>query len=610
MKNSEIIKADRPPLDIQPYVENLDVKPIGEPSAPITKISQSTLATIATKTLKTAQSYRSTDKPKDAARWARVGTIGAGLFALLAILPPLPNESARVNHIRTILSPIATLAALAATKEHTETYAKELQKIRKDKAGRHQRALKAIDAIHDPASVESFIEVGEKPRIILNILNADPSLLQAEFAGQKQWATFTRYYFFLAHSRASIGQLGLEKKIKEAIGTKEAVSLDLSEGALCVDISLPLNQCSYPKVRDYLGTDRYEVLIPIGISGDRLLTVPFDSSFNGGWTNGMSGAGKSVWAISVMQYLGCRHRSSVIQYSGGEALFGAKAETFRDADFANDPHLFCPFAKDFAGILQALAKIIYECRRRSALFNEVGVQNIDEWNAGGYGEYLPKILYFIDEPESIFDQQICSPLYYRALLRQMLFIGRMCRSQGAALVLLPKSVAAGEQEIFPPGLRRTMGSLAVCLKALAADGCITLQASEEEESIARTVAHLPGRGAGFARVDGVIQRIQSLYADKPISQMPIAGKGIDRMPDQTMPNLIEVLAEFTSTQQSTEDVSLVRALEEEGISMAGLVAILKGEVSLDELRLEQTRRMKMVCQSEVDASQLVAAGEV
>jgi hypothetical protein len=600
---SKIVKAKKNLLNIEPYIERLNAKPIAKQNTAI-------VPSRSPNTLNTLRPHQSVDVPKDAAKWAHIGAIGAGLFTLLAVLPPLPRETAALNHVRTILSPIVAVSLLGATKKHTDACVEELERRRLDKVLRHERSLKGIKAVHDPSSVESFIEVGEKPRIILNILNADPSLLQAEFAGQKQWMTFTRYYFFLVHSRCPIGQLGLERKIKEAIGTKEAVSLDLSEGALCVDISLPLNQCSYPKVKDYLGTDRYEVLIPIGISGDRLLTVPFDATFNGGWTNGMSGAGKSVWAIAVMQYLGCRHRSSVIQYSGGEALFGAKAETFRDADFEGDPHLFCPFAKDFAGILQALAKIIYECRRRSALFNEVGVQNIDEWNAGGHGEYLPKILYFIDEPESIFDQQICSPLYYRALLRQMLFIGRMCRSQGAALILLPKSVAAGEQEIFPPGLRRTMGSLAICLKSLAADGCITLQASEEEESIARTVAHLPGRGAGFARVDGVIQRIQSLYADKPISQMPIAGKGIDRMPNQTMPNLIEVLAEFTSTQQSTEDISLVRALEEEGISMAGLVAILKGEVSLDELRLEQTRRMKMVYQSEVESSQLVATGEV
>lgn len=543
----------------------------------------STSEQLASKTLtnasKIVKSYQSTSDMVQAGRWSKIGTLGALFGVLLGITPGLPENW---RDARAIASPAIVFVSLELTKKHTRECVKAKKLKRTEDVERFERDKTQIVTKYRPYATPNLIKVGGESRAVANVLNSDQNNLQVEAHGQKTWGTYHRFYFGVVHMSDHANLYKWKDAIKQTLSTNEAVTINWEEGKLCVDVSRPQNECVYPLVRENIGTDRHQILIPKGMNGDRLLFMPFDSQFNGGWVTGMSGSGKSQWAIAAADFLRRRHSNKVVQYSMGEILLGAKTRAFYDADWADDPHLFCPLAQGYVSVIRSLAKIIYECRRRAKLFAEAGVQNVDEYNALGEGEYLPRILYFLDEPETVFDGDLCQPMYRVTLLKMFLIIARMCRSQGAAIIFLPKSVAAGDKDVFPVGLRRTSGSLAICLKALASDGCITLQANEQEEGFAGAVAHLPGRGAGITRENGELIRVQGLLADK-LDKSAIVGYGRDEQPDQSLPEFLEVIAEFCAGTMQ-EDKELEEVLAAEGIDYDTLIAVAEGKLSVGEVR--------------------------
>lgn len=564
------------------------------------QLSTNTISRIVHKASQVIDSYKDTTQPDNAASWAKIGTLGSILGLAFSLAPGLPEQ---IKPWQAPTGLAISTVCLNSTRKHTKTAvrAKELKRL--TQVEQHERAKLNIETTYRPWDAPNLIKVGGEARSVANVLNTDPNSLQVEAFGEKVWGTFKRYYFGVVYKDDRADLFNWKPMIRETLATTEAVTLEWSEGRLCVDVSKPKRECAYPKVSEQLGSDRHQILIPLGMNGDKLLTIPLDSQFNGGWITGMSGSGKSYSVIGILDFLRRRHSARVIQYSVAEMLMGSKTRSFKDSDWADDPHLYAPIATGFVGLIQTLAKIIYECRERAKKFNEVGAEDFEDWNNSGY-DWLPRILYFIDEPEQIFDPEICPYIYQAAILRMLLIIGRMCRSQGAAVVFMPKSVAAGEKDLFPVGLRRTMGTFAMCLKALASDGCITLQATEKEEGFASEVAHLPGRGAGLTRHNSEIVRVQTLYADK-LDKNAIVGYGRDSQADQTLPSFIDVMAEFSSPNAMVDE-DLVAILEEEGISFNELKLILKGELTPEQARTgdkevkKQTENIEAVSEEEYE----------
>lgn len=522
-----------------------------------------------------------------AAREAKLATIGASLCVLAGLTPGLPKE------VRVVLG-AASLPVLEASKRSTREYVQEKKLKRLEKVERFERAKYHIQATYRPTEVARVNPLGGELQAIVNVMNIDPRSLQVEGLGVESARTYTRYNLRVEHLDNRADVFGLREKVASALYTTESITFNWIKGALAVDVAKPEHQCSYPTVKEYLGNDRQQIIIPMGLALDRLVTLNVTDGFNGFAVVGEPGSGKTIGVKGIIQFLGCRHHPNVVQYWMAEPQM-SKASSFPQEEWANDPHLFAPNSYSYAKTLQVMAKMIYECRRRSKIFEDAGVASLDAYNR--IAEHpLPRIFGFVDEPEQYFDKELCDPVYRFPFLRMALVIARMTRSQGGHLFLGPKSMAAGSQtedsaDLFPIPLRRTFGG-GICLKVPnITDAEIALQGDAEDEYLLKSVPHLPKNGAAVCRENGSLVRVQMLYADKPTTEMPIVGRGVLPMPDHELPDLLKVLEEF-SAPRIAEDDALAEILEQESINYGELVSMMQGKISLDDLRAGKKPRNK------------------
>lgn len=531
------------------------------------------------KAIELRQGYASKSEADKASLWANLATLGAIVCVGVSLAPGVKKE------VRVVSAPVA-LAVLTVSEKATKTSVKARQLRRLEKVEKFERDKEHLVATYRPWDAKRLNPLGGKLQAIVNVLNIDPGSIDVDGMGVESAGTYDRYNLNVKYLRNGADLFGMREKVGSAVMSSESITFNWVKGALAIDVSKPKNACVYPTVKEYLGNDRQQIIIPMGMALDRMVSLQVDDNFNGFAIVGEPGSGKTIGAKGMIQFLGCRHHPSVIQYWMSEPQM-SKASSFPAWEFEGDPHLFAANSYSYATTLQVMAKMIYECRRRTKIFEDAGVASLDAYNRVAE-KPLPRIFGFVDECENFFDKELCDPVYRFPFMRMCLVIARMTRSQGGHLILLPKSMAAGSQtedsaDMFPIPLRRTFGG-GICLKvANITDAEIALQGDREDEYLVKSVPHLPKNGAAVCRENGALVRIQMLYADKPTTEMPIVGRGVVSLPNHELPDLLEVLEEF-SAPKIAEDDELAKILASEGLNYGDMIAMMTGKTTLKELR--------------------------
>lgn len=555
-------------------------------SFPLLKTVRQIPAQITTNTLanvrKASESYKSTEAASSSF-WGAFGTGIAGLSLAVGLLPGLPTQ---LRPVRAVLAPVVIAGALEGTKGHVRraVKAKELKRLERNKS--HDRAKENLTAVYEPWAARRLNPLGGTAEAISSVLNFDPNAVAVSSAGVEEAGTYTRYLFVVKFYSAHVDLFKYRERVASAAMTTQSVTFQWIKGFLAIDIGKPPEQCHYTTVKEKLGNDRQQVILPLGMAMERLVTKEVGDLFNGFAIVGEPGSGKTLGAKGIIQFLGCRHHPSVVQYWMSEPQM-SKASSFPMEEFEGDPHLFKRNSYSYAQTLQVMAATIYECRSRSKIFEKAGVASLDAYNRITERP-LPRIFGFVDECENFFDNEICDPAYQYPFLRMALILARMTRSQGGHLILLPKSMAAGTQskgsaDMFPIPLRRTFGG-GICLKVPnITDAEIALQGNADDEYLLKSIPHLPKSGAAVVRENGTLTRVQMLFANKPTNKMPIVGRGVLPMPDHSLPDLLEVLEEFSSPRIA-EDDELAIILEKEGLNYKELIDMMSGKCTLSDLR--------------------------
>lgn len=141
---------------------------------------------------------------------------------------------------------------------------------------------------------------------------------------------------------------------------------------------------------------------------------------------GQSGSGKSVLLQALIMGMGHFHSPAAIQFS----LVDPKRVTFGNIAAAIAAFLTGPVLHDTEGFLAELEALGTEMEERYTLFQEQGVENIDEYN-GRARVRLPRRIVVVDEFQDVLDSKATKQLVIEGVKR----LGSKARAAGIHLVL-------------------------------------------------------------------------------------------------------------------------------------------------------------------------------
>lgn len=539
------------------------------------------------------ESYRQRSRGDGKAKEVIVrSSLVLSVVSAIAMVHPqgVGNESLRreVSAIGGVILSGAALTVSQSCRGVSKALTEDKQVSRLERSYRRAARERQLRAVYEPESVVQRTPLGGDLAKVKNVFDLDPDYFEVYGTGVRDGLTTKTYVLEVGRidNRSDLDRL--RPQIATALGVEEEITFAWrADTGLEVEVPKRSELCVYPKARDWLGNNRHEVLIPLGVHSGQLVTMRLDDAHNGLLFIGTSGSGKTTSAKGAIEWMCARSPSSAVRFWFGEPQ-SEKAKLFRPEEWEGRSHICLPIAHSKIDVLRNMAATIAECQRRAKLFGREGVASLDEWNAT-QPEKLPRLIGFIDEIELLCDPGFASELEREAFVRMALIVNRLCRSQGGHFWLGPKSIAAAiGEDAFPLKLRRVLG-YPICLKtATAADGMIALQA-EDYEILARSAVHLPGKGAAIVRHRGQLMRVQMLAPEADSRDVafatPAAGDPLEYLP---IPSLAEIFGRYCNTAMP-EDDRLRELLAAEGVSYDELLFAAKyGEREYKKRKAERT----------------------
>ncbi len=346
--------------------------------------------------------------------------------------------------------------------------------------------------------------------------------------------------------------LGTGQELQLELGLDVPPVISISKGAIAIDT--PRLDRQVAKFADYWQkSNKFEAAIGVDINNKLVsvdLSEPESCHVLGA---GMSGSGKSVFLQAFLLSL-------LLGRSPGECqllICDPKRVTFKR--FANCPHLIAPIMSDVADAIANLDLMVDEMENRYVVFEKIGVENIDQYNARA-SKLIARIIFMFDEYGDLWDAASKSE---RDKLENLIIrLGQKARAAGIHLIVFTQR----PKKAVTPRLR---ANCPVRVLLAVAD-------AEDSESITGNKlvdgSQLLGRGDLFLKGD----RLQSLLPDESDFARLLTGADLLTPADNSVADTIKPIFDDLSARQHPVSTSAKPKLS------APLSAILEYAQKQDE----------------------------
>lgn len=460
-----------------------------------------------------------------------------------------------------MLSSPSGLAVLLASGKWESEVRRRLEDRKELKAARRklEASRKYADLVSEltPWDAPYKIPIGESQLRIANVLNGfGNGGFKFVGTGQKDSFSFTRYFFSVIEVGNYPGTLyDFREFLSSAAGPGTIPTFSFDEQSVTLDVPKDSKYRVFPFVKDYIGTDRTQLLWPLGVdAAGAFHTLQMDSSMGHVSLTGSTRSGKTEGIRSVAQFWVRRHSPEVIGFAFIEAEMRKNA-TLQPAEWDGVPHMVAPIAYSYVEALLTLGKFAKEAIARGKEFKRLGVARIEDYNKLPGVKPLARWVCFFDEAEVVLDVNKCPEALAKIFLAIFLEFGREWAAVGLTLVIGVKRLAAGDAEIFPTQLRSVLDWLRICCRVgTIQDSLIATQAGEKE-FLGYAGPDLLGSGDCIVRATGTggLKRYQQLYANERTNEVPVVGGGPGcAMPSRELPTLQWVIETFVSRAKELE----------------------------------------------------------